>query len=224
MGGLDARYLISPAGLNRAQWFASLTTISTPHHGSPLADVITGSATLGLSDLLCLVELPEETLAAIVESLSKSAPALVPLSVFAPQAILDTLKDAEGYCARLLGTPPDAFRELTTAFTSGFNTRYPSLEGVPLLCYAGNSSPDRTMCRALFASWAYMRCKTGDNDGVVPYSSSIWGGSVRAVPADDFEEVGWGSLFDGPLPREHFPIGGLYEDIDLWQRGLPASP
>jgi len=36
MGGLDARYLISRLGM--ADRVLSLTTIGTPHHGSPLAD------------------------------------------------------------------------------------------------------------------------------------------------------------------------------------------
>lgn len=37
MGGLDARYLISKLGF--ADRIASLTTIGTPHHGTPLADL-----------------------------------------------------------------------------------------------------------------------------------------------------------------------------------------
>jgi triacylglycerol lipase len=40
MGGLDARYLISTLGYGPK--VASLTTISTPHHGTPLADVALG--------------------------------------------------------------------------------------------------------------------------------------------------------------------------------------
>jgi len=37
MGGLDARYAISRFGLD--EYVTSLTTIGTPHHGTPLADV-----------------------------------------------------------------------------------------------------------------------------------------------------------------------------------------
>lgn len=40
MGGLDARYLISPNGLAQGHRVISLTTISTPHHGSSLANWI----------------------------------------------------------------------------------------------------------------------------------------------------------------------------------------
>jgi triacylglycerol lipase len=39
MGGLDSRFILSPAHPNNiASFIASLTTISTPHRGSPIAD------------------------------------------------------------------------------------------------------------------------------------------------------------------------------------------
>jgi triacylglycerol lipase len=41
MGGLDSRWMLSPANPNHIQApIRSLTTISTPHHGSPIADLI----------------------------------------------------------------------------------------------------------------------------------------------------------------------------------------
>ncbi|MGH7598256.1 MAG: esterase/lipase family protein, partial [bacterium] len=41
MGGLDGRFILSPANPDHiAARIASLTTISTPHHGSPIADLI----------------------------------------------------------------------------------------------------------------------------------------------------------------------------------------
>ena len=47
MGGLDARYCISPGNPdNIAQHVASLTTIATPHRGSPVADLLTGQGRL----------------------------------------------------------------------------------------------------------------------------------------------------------------------------------
>lgn len=42
MGGLDARYLTSPAGLNRSDLVAAVLTIATPHRGSEIADVALG--------------------------------------------------------------------------------------------------------------------------------------------------------------------------------------
>src|SRR4030095_5497233 len=38
MGGLDSRYMISKLGM--AEQVLSLTTIGTPHHGSPIADIV----------------------------------------------------------------------------------------------------------------------------------------------------------------------------------------
>jgi len=41
MGGLDSRWMLSPANPGRIQAsIRSLTTISTPHHGSPIADLV----------------------------------------------------------------------------------------------------------------------------------------------------------------------------------------
>lgn len=50
MGGLDARFLISRLGY--AGRVASLSTISTPHHGSPIADDILDSTALVSSVIL----------------------------------------------------------------------------------------------------------------------------------------------------------------------------
>ena len=44
-GGLDARLLAAPApGLDFGSRISSITTISTPHHGSPVADVLAEAA------------------------------------------------------------------------------------------------------------------------------------------------------------------------------------
>ncbi len=45
-GGLDARYLVSaPNGPRLAARFRSITTISTPHRGTPIADLVSGAVT-----------------------------------------------------------------------------------------------------------------------------------------------------------------------------------
>ncbi len=41
MGGLDSRFILSPSNPeNIAEYITSLTTIGTPHRGSPIADVL----------------------------------------------------------------------------------------------------------------------------------------------------------------------------------------
>ncbi len=42
-GGIDARYLISPEGLELADRVASVTTVSTPHQGASIAEAALGS-------------------------------------------------------------------------------------------------------------------------------------------------------------------------------------
>ena len=221
MGGLDARYLMSSKGLGRASWIASLTTISTPHRGSPLADLIIGERTVKLSDLDGLLGLPADTIASILRSLKHPGPFHLP--VLAPQALLDALKDFKTYVANILGTKPEAFHDLTTSFTKTFNNDHPILAGVPLLSYAGDSNPSLSMCRALYVPWAFMKAIAGDNDGAVPTSSSAWGELVRTVPADHFEEVGLAGNFDGFPPILHYDVCNIYRDIDAWQKSLEPA-
>jgi triacylglycerol lipase len=50
MGGLDARFMISKLGM--ADRALSLTTIATPHHGSPIANAVVKATEPGLTQLL----------------------------------------------------------------------------------------------------------------------------------------------------------------------------
>jgi triacylglycerol lipase len=50
MGGLDSRYMISKLGM--ADRVLSLTTICTPHHGSPLADIVVAGANPLLNQIM----------------------------------------------------------------------------------------------------------------------------------------------------------------------------
>lgn len=53
MGGLDARFCLSPANpANLGGEVASLSTIGTPHRGSPIADLLTGAVTGILPEIL----------------------------------------------------------------------------------------------------------------------------------------------------------------------------
>lgn len=64
MGGLDARYALARLGLS--QRVASLTTVGTPHRGTPLADLGAGlPVRLGVTRALAAVGVRLETLAAL---------------------------------------------------------------------------------------------------------------------------------------------------------------
>lgn len=56
LGGLDARYALSKLGLDRR--VRSLVTIGTPHHGSPIADLVLGSPIGWAHKLLGAIGLP----------------------------------------------------------------------------------------------------------------------------------------------------------------------
>ena len=227
MGGLDARFLISPqpAGLGLAPYIASLTTISTPHRGSPLADIVTGKQALTAKEIGDIVlQAGSATIDSIFASLGKPAPSgLAPL--LASATIAETLADMKTYFGNLFDTPPDAFSELTPDYLNNvFNPTHNSLEGVPLLCYSGISSPKQTMCRLLYAPSVVLKSRSGDNDGVVPTSSSSWGSNVRTIVADHMEEVGLGKFFDGKPSRDLFHVNKLYSAINSWQKSLPSQP
>jgi triacylglycerol lipase len=223
LGGLDARYLISKDGLDCAKWVRSLTTLSTPHRGSPLADIVTGKRSLSLAEVVELVgALNRETLASILHSLGKAPVAGIPLEAFAPKAMFDALRDAAHFAQTFFGTRPEAFTELTTDFASAFSERHKDLQGVPFLCFAGSSGPALTMCRLMYGPSLILKSVAGDNDGAVPVSSSKFGDNVRTIPADHFEEVGLAGLFDGLPPIRHFEPADLYRQIDAWQRSVDA--
>ena len=59
-GGLDSRLLASPAGRGRGDLVASVTTIGSPHRGSPAADVVL--------DLIDLVGVPDGLLDAVARA------------------------------------------------------------------------------------------------------------------------------------------------------------
>jgi hypothetical protein len=221
MGGLDARYLIAKNGLNRASWFASVTTISTPHRGTPLADIITGQRQLRLSDLK-----PLEVFATpaywidFFKAFGKPVSAVDLLKMFSEGGFTQTAKDLVGYFSQVFGNRPEAFQELTTTYLAKFNVSYPGWEGVPLRSYAGVSNPDQTMSAEFYGPWAVLKSISGNNDGAVPESSSMWPGSTGGVAADHFEEVGLATRFDGFVARKHFPVCDLYTQIDAWQSAL----
>jgi triacylglycerol lipase len=150
MGGLDARYAISRFGL--AGRVASLTTIGTPHRGTPLAD-----ASLVLRDLPLL------------------------------QRALRSQ----------LGLDLDALHDLTTAQMAEFNEAVPDMHGVRYSSYIGCVRGGvRDVHTLLAPGFAFLKRRTGDNDGIVPATSQRWGDVVGEVRADHWAQIGWSQGLD----------------------------
>jgi len=167
MGGLDARLAVARLGL--ATRVASLTTIGTPHRGTPLADIGTDllEGRLGLLGLL-----------------------------------------------DRLGLPTEALWDLTTGRMERFNQSVPDARNV---CYASVVARHRGSVRELSAplvpAYLFLVERAGENDGVVPTSSQVWGEVLRTIEADHWAQVGWGKRFDAP---------GFYAELvrELMQRGF----
>jgi triacylglycerol lipase len=220
MGGLDARYLTSVKGLNRASWFASVTTISTPHKGSPLADIITGAQPIALMDFgpLKVLSTPDYWVN-FLRALQK--PSFSATDLMAWGGLSKIRSQIRDYIVEALASPPNAFQNLTSKFTADFNSRYPDYGNLPVASYAGVSTPTNTMSAELYGPWAILNSISGDNDGVVPRSSSSWNANSPTVTADHFEEVGLAEYFDGSLgTKKHFDVCNLYRSIDKWQSSI----
>jgi hypothetical protein len=125
MGGLDVRYLTSFKGLNKASWFASVTTLSTPHRGSPLADIITGARQLTVADFgpLQVLRTPDYWVS-FFKSLKKPSFSIKDLIV--PGGLSQIHSQIREYITEAFSSPPDAFQNLTYP---SYEPHYPNCRG-----------------------------------------------------------------------------------------------
>lgn len=203
MGGLDSRYLVSKLGYGDR--VASLTTISTPHRGSRIADVL---------------------LAVIPDDLDGAVNAMA--SVWArsfTSADLAEGSDVEG----ALRSISESYTQGT------FNAEVPDDPRVTYLSYAGVSSvlgipnpADVAACEGKLSTRWHTRdvmdaslvgaagfvahgTEMRPNDGMVMVESAKWGKFMGCIPADHLDEVG--------QPHHDRPslLGG-FDHVDFYRR------
>jgi triacylglycerol lipase len=193
MGGLDSRYLLSPANENTTPAndvsgrIASLTTISSPHHGSPIADLLvlepdTGSPTLSY-------------LRGIVNNLSM-------------------VDQVVGTLLAHFGISLDGLKDLTTESMQAFNARYGDRPGLRYYSVAGAGRPGLLPTALVFVPFhRYIRDqKNQDNDGLVTVPSAQWGDFDRNTwSCDHAEEIGHD--LDHPLQTARFDYLARYDQI-----------
>jgi triacylglycerol lipase len=209
MGGLDARYLISSLGYgNRV---ASLTTISTPHRGSYVADVGL-KLSPGFADdaLNAIARAWGETFSSVASDANMRA-ALLSLSE----------KNAPAFNA---ANPDDArvFYQSYAGVSSVLGIPNPKDDGACGGRWLTSGSADR-MDALLVGGAAFVAHGTSllPNDGMVMVSSARWGTFQGCVAADHLDEVG--QIKDlGTDPRTGFNHLSLYRSIaaGLQARGL----
>jgi triacylglycerol lipase len=180
MGGLDSRYLV--AHLGYGDRVASVTTIATPHRGSPVADAV-----LGLTDAdSAWVQWLMDKVVGLVEG---------------------GFEDGD-YDEDLVG----ALEDLSTDGTAQFNAQTPDVDGVFYQSWAGVSSPVarwqdgvEAECGDVLADdpyfWGFGNDRMsaqliplsyvtgGLNDGVVTVRSASWGRMRGCIPADHLDQV-----------------------------------
>lgn len=186
MGGLDARFLLSPDNpRNMADRIVSLTTISTPHKGSPVADLV---VTLG--DPFDIGN--EENLLA--------------------QALRAGLAHAGIEVGAIRNLTTDGIRKFNEQFRDNDSTKKFSVAGVGRGKKAWGI-PLNT-CAALRLAYRIVKDTTGeDNDGLVSLSSATWGTGPELWPADHLDEIGH-DLDRGVEARPtHFDYLAKYEAI-----------
>ncbi|MBL8603848.1 MAG: triacylglycerol lipase [Myxococcales bacterium] len=197
-GGLDCRYLISTLGWGDR--VASLTTVSTPHRGTRLADALLGVVP-GLTDGVI------NTVATVfgfaytqIASRADLRGALVGLS--------------ERESAAFNAANPDDPRVLYFSYAGRSNRR----DGAQV-CQDALSPNEPTLTDAPFAPLGPLAAflEQGDparnaNDGLVTVQSARWGTFVGCVAADHFDEVGQ-IAHRGANPESGFDHILMYRDI-----------
>jgi len=179
-GGMDARVIVSAAGLDYANRVASVTTIATPHRGTKVADLALG-----------LIPGP---LSGLAGQAANGFLQLLEQGVYTIQSNPDLL--AQG-------------NELTTSYMANtFNPTYVDAPGVVYASYAGRTDLESgsgdcddgvyaNQPRSLDIAQAeleptasYLELEGETSDGLVPVSSAKWGTFMECVPADHLKECG----------------------------------
>ena len=173
-GGVDSRYLISSLGYGDR--VASLTTISTPHRGTPVADAI-GRADGPVADgILNAYAFLFGALAADAENDPDARAALETLSVVG-------MEEFNRHNA-------DDPRVQYFSFAGRSN-----LQSADSACAGERPNPDAVDALeiALLPTWLLLAgslTSPEPSDGLVPVASAKWGRFMGCLPADHLDEIG----------------------------------
>jgi triacylglycerol lipase len=189
MGGLDSRYILSPKNENNiAELITSLTTVGTPHRGSPIADffhpLLDGAARFSMAAFL------EDKMREFLLVLGISIDGLRDLTTQVMTAFDNDYVDSDEvryFWTAGIGRPDSILHPKASALL------YPTYEFIRL---SGKTDDDR------------------NNDGVVPFSSASHGEAIgQPWMADHLDEVGH-DLNDLPegTPK-HFDYLEKYDEI-----------
>lgn len=164
-GGLDARWAIAAGGL--ADKTASLSTLATPHFGTPLADqALAMSGPLGKKAMGLMMNLMGRAINANTQD-------------------PDTIAAVESLTVRYM----------TSTFNKSF-PNVPGVYYQSWSAFTGAGSSD-TMKTSMLLGHTLLNSAAGKNDGVVPEASAHWGEFRGAIEADHLDLIGYKMLDGG---------------------------
>jgi triacylglycerol lipase len=176
-GGMDARVIISAGGLNFAPKIASLTTIGTPHLGTPVADAADGltSSQLGSDVANAFLSLLEQGVYSVQSSPNIAAQVNELTSSYMTNTFNPTYVDAPG---------------VVYASYAGRTNLESGDEDCAGALYANQGQSLDVPQPPLGVTAAYLSTQGDTSDGLIPIKSAKWGTFMECVPADHLKEVG----------------------------------
>ncbi len=220
-GGLDARYLASPGGLGRDDLVTSITTISTPHRGALIADLLVGG----------LPEPGDEKVRRLVSKLRRAGGARpfsfldrwvfqganqadsllrkLGMSAGDPpgklfEGIRSAVRDAARFAKELTGLGPDAIRGFTTKnMKERFNVDVTNAAGVSYSSYGGVSGvgEEDALPPVFYPMHLLLLLDDQRNDGWITIESAKWGEFKGEIAADHADQIGHDLSIRGRILR-----------------------
>ncbi|ORZ15677.1 Alpha/Beta hydrolase protein [Absidia repens] len=231
MGGLDCRYLLSHIQ-QRSYNPVSLTTVSTPHRGSPVMDWFRDNIGVGVTDAIKTVVAEKIEENERLERGNGRTEAKSPSSngnrdQQQPQSYLNwslmdiakmpvsLLDPVVQRVVQLLDTP--AYANLTTEYCQNyFNPNTPDDPRVTYYSYGASTTLPVWSFLGLPNQW--IREKEGDNDGLVSVKSAKWGQYVKTLNTDHWSLNGqryikWRSSIAPDPKLDKFDTSEFYMEL-----------
>lgn len=231
LGGLDCRYVGSPAGLSadlgddapRAA-IASITTVSTAHHGTRVADVLVGLVPSGDQ-----AKLVNDVAAWLGDWFGPASLTQDPQLLAALNAL--TQAEAESFNADITDDPSIYYQSFAGVSrprgeaSAEHNATVQAQCGVVDAAIFGKADLARVDYMALPLQPLSEEVATPGgalvpNDGLVAVESAKWGRFRGCVPADHMEQLGQHGLPDANV-RNGFDVARFYANVaaDLAEQG-----
>lgn len=211
MGGLDSRFVISTLGMGDK--VASLTTVSTPHRGSGVADIA-----------LKFVDGPvEEAINAVAGLVAKRVNGSLDSEPNMRAALEDLAESTAPDFNAANPDDPRVFYQSWAGVSNVFGIANPKDDEVCGEQWLRNEGTRDVMAGLLVAGAKFVAhgLDLTPNDGLVTVESARWGAFVGCTPADHGDEVGLFGI-DEPDEFTGFHHTRFYRNVafDLAARGF----